>query len=399
MPATFHFSLREYAPNKQGRCLIYLRITCNRKKKYYNTGIRLKPTYWRKDAERVSRSHGTYKKLNEDLELILSEANEAARLLRREKRESAEAIKQRMLGASNENFFTFAETHLQKLASKEQYYLRKQTKATIKKLKAFNGSTNLLFTEINSQYLESFQDFMLNEYGNKASTIAKNMNDIRRILKEAKKKQLIFRDVFENVEPIKVEKPAYKTKLSYSEIQKLENLKLNGIQEQARNAFVLAFYLSGMRFGDLATLQWQNVSGGVLSYEMSKTGTPIQQKIPQQAQKILKQYREPDSIPESYVLPLCEDIPPENSSELKRRISSLNANINARLKELATLAGIDKVLSMHTARHSFAQHGVSKGNSVYRMQQLLGHASVKTTQNYLKRIDVEAKNKAIDSMF
>ena len=60
-------------------------------------------------------------------------------------------------------------------------------------------------------------------------------------------------------------------------------------------------------------------------------------------------------------------------------------------------AGIDKKISFHNARHSFATLVLTMGNDIYTLSKLLGHNNVKTTQIYAKVID-QRKVDAVNSM-
>lgn len=72
------------------------------------------------------------------------------------------------------------------------------------------------------------------------------------------------------------------------------------------------------------------------------------------------------------------------------RVNS-NQKMNAYLKELANICGINKNLSMHVARHTFATSiTLSNGVPIETVSKMLGHNSMKTTQIYARILDTRS---------
>jgi len=67
-----------------------------------------------------------------------------------------------------------------------------------------------------------------------------------------------------------------------------------------------------------------------------------------------------------------------------------NQKMNAYLKELADICGINKNLSMHVARHTFATSiTLSNGVPIETVSKMLGHNSLETTQIYARIVDTK----------
>ena len=404
MAATFIFYLREDRPDRRGYCPVYLKITHNRKRKYVNTGIRLLPSDWNDEKQIVRRSHDTYRKLNDDLQILREKAQQSYRELNRDGKANADSVKKRLQNSSKLNFFDITEEYLKELKANKKYWSRKQAKVAFDKVKKFNGSDQLPLNSIDTDFMEKFQAHLNLE--NKASTIHKNLGAIRAVLDKACKAHLISENPLRNDDfnMVKDNGAKPKTKLTAYQIGKIENLDLKANTNiwHSRNAFILAFYFCGMRFGDVASLKWKNVKNGRLVYQMNKTGNPINVKIPEKAKIILNLYHIENSESDDFILPFLSKLSSEELQDVmtvKQKISSWNALVNSLLKDIAKLAEIDETISMHVARHSFAQYGMEKGISIYKMMMLLGHQNIKTTQQYLKTIDVKLVDETIDEIF
>ena len=69
--------------------------------------------------------------------------------------------------------------------------------------------------------------------------------------------------------------------------------------------------------------------------------------------------------------------------------------MNAHVRQLAAAAGINKHVTFHTARHTFATLLLTKGADLYTTSKLLGHTDISTTQIYAKIVDAK-KREAVE---
>jgi site-specific recombinase XerD len=412
MAVTYHLYQRKDKARENGEAPIYLRITENRKSRFLTTGVYLNPTHWNEDKEVVRRSHRTYKSLNSILDSKLDKAKEIQADLSSHGKDSAKAIQHRLKKQQSGDFFDLADVYLKEVKQNQSYYTHKNSKVAIGKVEAFEGERVLPLNHLDTDYLERFVGFLKRKYDNKPNTINKNFRAIRGIIKKALKNHLITIDPFVNFEGAKRAKAKPKTKLSIKQIQALKDFDLEKGSNHwhTRNYFMFSFYSGGIRFGDLCCLKWSDIKENRLSYQMNKNDKVFTIELNDYQQEILEHYEE-NKKPNGFIFPLLNNHKDySDPTYLRKRIGSNNTLINNWLKKLSKR--VNKKLkkdrsdvppiegiSFHVARHSFAQHAVEKGLSMYELMQTLRHSKIETTEKYLKGLDEQLADKAMKKVF
>ena len=204
-----------------------------------------------------------------------------------------------------------------------------------------------------------------------------------------------------------------KEKLNADELEKVKALDLQegSLIWHCRNAFMFSFYCAGVRAGDLMQLRWCNItSEGRLNYQMGKNHKVRDLLLVAEAMNILKLYHFEGVKPADYIFPFLDSqstwfkyITQEQKdrmpSDMKRKmfesVSSKNALINKKLAQIAKLAGIDKRISFHISRHSFAKAAKDKGLDNLEVKDLLAHSSLSITEKYMGGFDTSKTDAAL----
>ncbi|KKX49192.1 site-specific integrase [Sphingobacterium sp. IITKGP-BTPF85] len=148
-----------------------------------------------------------------------------------------------------------------------------------------------------------------------------------------------------------------------------------------KDIFLFACF-TGLAYIDVKQLTSHNIIKGIdgqlwISTHRQKTDTASKIPLLDTAKEILEKYADhPKSNHEDVLLPILT-----------------NQKMNAYLKEIADLCGINKVLTFHCARHTFATTiTLSNGVPIESVSKMLGHKSIKTTQHYAKITDRKVAN-------
>lgn len=173
--------------------------------------------------------------------------------------------------------------------------------------------------------------------------------------------------------------------LSLDEERKLISTHYNGENPNIRRAFILCLYC-GLRFCDVKDLTFANVdySNKLLKFEQNKT--------------------KGHSANSGVVIPLNngllsligEPTDEQSKDSLIFPLPSYEMCSKA-VKRWVKRAGIEKHISWHCARHSFAVNILNEGANIKTVASLLGHSGLKHTEKYTRAVD-ELKQKAINSL-
>lgn len=382
---------------------VCLRITKDRRTTY-KTLLHINPKYWDVKGQCVKKQHPnaelfnvTIAKKKASLEqdaCLLTLANDSV---------SISTIRNKINDRTSFDLFEYADKHIEQLCQEGKHATYKKNKSVIKKLRFYVGKDTLPVKSITLDFVKQYEHFLMNNIGNNRNTTTVNMKALAKMVG----------DIFRNYDMDETSNPFRKVKfkreqtdrafLEIEDIKKIQNLKfkLGSPLFDARELFLFECF-TGMRISDILSLKWKNVTDKEITISMRKTGKPL--SIPQSnvAQFILNKKREimensgGQITLEKYVFNILKvDVEKVSAQDALNAISSATAIINRQLKIIAEKASINKNLSTHVGRHSFATMLVTGDVNLLTVRDLLGHGDVRVTQIYAKVIS-KKKEEAIN---
>ena len=342
--------------------------------------------HWNAKTLRVKPSHELFNQYNE---LIIKSLHGAELKLINAKINGVDVNKKYLFGA-NVVLITLEDVfkkYMDRLVSEKKFTALEKAQSVLSKLNKF--SPGILVPDVTGAFMDRFYNYLLGF--NNPNTAAKNISVIITALKGAEVKSIDP----SALKSRKKQVPTTKDKLSKDEVIKMINLPLgNALIGVVRDSFLLAFYFRGMRISDVLTLQWSEIRGERLIRQARKTDKIIDLFIVPQAKSIIDKYVGVNAV---YVLPVLKLLPPKdiNDNKYRKHIEAKTSVCNKYLKIIAGMAEIDKNLTNHVARHTFAYLADQSGMTAKRIQDLLDHYDLKTTQNYIEDLN---KNDVLDKV-
>ncbi len=400
--ATFNIELNSKPIKGSNEKNLLLRITVKRKHIRLKLMYSVLPSQFNtngRGSKYIRAAHPEHARINNYISKMILLAKDVVTKLETEgKSVSLQAIRAKVLQPKSTDFFLFAQRFLDEQKKQGNAGNYKKYRTVINSLKEFHASNQLFFDELNQDFLFRYESF-LRKKDSAQTTIHSYLGRIRSLFNKAIRAGVIDRsiDPFSNY---KLQQGSVeKERLSEDEITKIEKLNLpkDNLLWHVRNAFLFSFYNAGIRISDILLLTWDNVQNGRLNYKMYKTDRFHSLKLKEKPLHILEQYKGTNS---THIFPfLSERYDYSDPMFLHDKIVSRTALINRYLKRIGLLAGINKKITTHTARHSFADIARQKTDNIYNLSKTLGHSSIKVTEAYLASFDENAVDDTLDSMF
>ncbi len=231
---------------------------------------------------------------------------------------------------------------------------------------------DLPLDDLNHQFISNYELYLKTERKCSHNTTIKYLKNFKKIVRIALANNWMKKDPFATIKfKLKPVDTVYLTK------EELDNIISKEIEidrlKQVRDVFVFCCF-TGLAFSDVKSLKREHLStdkNGITWIHKKRTKTDQMSTIfmIEAAKKLMAKYENnPELIEKSAVMPVLT-----------------NQKMNAYLKEIGTICNINKSISTHTARHTFATTVALENNIPLEVvSKILGHSSTKMTQRYAR---------------
>ena len=383
---TLHFYAKSTKANANGLLPIYVRLTVDGKRLEFSTKKFVEKSKWSSELSKMKGTTDEARSINSYLDLMKSKVLDAQmELLHRNEALSIENFKNKLLGNEERQrmlvpIFQDHNNKIKELVGKEYApgTLERYTtslKHTLEFMQWKYNVSDIDISKIDHAFITEYE-FWLRSVRNCANnTAVKYIKNFNKIIKICLANDWLDKNPFANYKS-KV-KEVERVYLSEEEVQaiiekefKTERLSL------VRDIFVFSCF-TGLAYIDVKNLTKSHISFGIdgekwIFTHRQKTESASKIPILPVTQIIIDKY---------------ENHPQCNNQEKLLPILS-NQKMNTYLKEIAAVCEIEKELTFHIARHTFATTvTLTNGVPIESVSKMLGHKNLRTTQHYAKVLD------------
>lgn len=417
---TLKLVIFEKKQKADGTCPVYIQVVHNRKPDWINTGVFVRPEFWRDgkvtnkdnkgDANARLKNIELGKKVTDGEQIILNNKDKLPYLSVKEVIKLIDGKKlQKDTGIMD--FVSFTESRLVELKQQGVMGTYNPLRLTCNRVKDYKGNY-LPWDTISESWLKSFEHHYLQK-GQKQNTVAIYLTYIRYMYNEAIN-EFKTPELKENYPfgkgKFKIDRePTMNRDLDVETIRQIRDYTSDGLSKRwqvAKDVFMLQVYLLGVNIKDMYNWMPTDVVKGRLQFHRAKTGRQYNIKIEPEAQAIIDKYQGT-----THLLWFADTVKASNkphhreSNHQWKDISSFLKSINWGLQDIQKKAKLDipKDLTTYFSRHSVATLMSRIGIPDEVITMVLGHQSpersMKVTGIYINRdfhkVD-EANRKFID---
>lgn len=372
------FYLNTSKMKKSGKCPIVGRISIDGKSTTFSTGLEILPEQWDAKSGLATGKSKDVNDINRQIENYRIEVtNHYKDMVNNNGYVTAEYLKNALRGIGTrhntllQEFSEYLEDCRKGICINMVYSTYRMYRVAYNHLREFvlskYGIEDIAFGQIDYNFVESYDYYLKIEKGMTPRTVEGNVLVFRRVVRRALNKGMIRQDPFFNYVPTRV-RPERRW-LSNEEIEKIMKTPIaHKSTNFVRDMFILSSF-TGLAYVDVKNLQESNIKEMAdgskwIVINRKKTGTPSYIPLLDIPMRIIEKYRGTGKNGKLFNL--------MNSPE-----------VNLYLKKIAKAAGIEKRLTYHMSRFTFATTVcLTQGVPIESLSQMMGHTNIKTTQIY-----------------
>jgi site-specific recombinase XerD/phage FluMu protein Com len=395
MRHTINLDCKTHHVSKDGTFPILLRVSLNGEQDYFNIGKRIKSSEYDKEKKAIKKGikgAGGYEKIIDlhkvRIQNIIDDFDKKGELA------SITRLKEVYLndtnGSKSKCFYEFVGSRIawEKIHTKIKKNTFKFIEANLEKLQKYKKKLSI--HDITEDFIDGYKAYLTNTLGQKPNTVLHAVSFIRKYTKQLYKEGKITRNPFDNY---KVGSP-FEAALVYLEPEELKALhdlydseelltivkpksskyardfEIGKKYQEVLRYFLVACY-TGFRHSDIKTLKREHIVGNEIVKQLIKgsVGREKTVRIPiQDCFYSLMNMDNPDKL--LFENPVMED-----------------SQTNKYLREIMKIACIEKKITFHKARYSFAINSLILKVDIVVISNILGHSELTTTQRYAKVVD------------